>query len=65
MRSRALKCSVKPYVTGLSTKCYFNEFFVHAGSLHVIKCKESIVVRFRSGHGLSGFVLGLFPRGGF
>jgi hypothetical protein len=23
--SRTLKCSVKPYVTGLSTKCYFNE----------------------------------------
>ena len=24
--SRALKCSVKPYVTRPSTKCYFNEF---------------------------------------
>ena len=24
--SRALKCSVKPYMTGLSTKCYFDEF---------------------------------------
>ena len=24
--SQALKCSVKSYVTGPSTKCYFNEF---------------------------------------
>ena len=24
--SRSLKCSVKPYVTGPSTKCFFNEF---------------------------------------
>ena len=24
--SRALECSVKPYVTGLSTECYFGEF---------------------------------------
>jgi hypothetical protein len=24
--SRTLKCSVKSYVTGPSTKCYFNEF---------------------------------------
>ena len=29
--SWALKCSVKPYVTGPSTKCYFNEFSIHAG----------------------------------
>jgi hypothetical protein len=26
------QCSVKPYVTGSSTKCYFNDFFIHARS---------------------------------
>jgi hypothetical protein len=32
VRSRTLKCSVKSYVTGPSTKCYFNEFsFMRTG----------------------------------
>ena len=30
--SRTLECSVKSYVTGTSTTCYFSEFFSHVGS---------------------------------
>ena len=32
--SRILKCSVKLYATGLSTKCYFNEFLFMRGFAH-------------------------------
>ena len=32
--SRALKCSVKSYVTGPSTKCYFDEFFIFFSVTH-------------------------------
>ena len=32
--SRALKCSVKAYVIGSSTKCYFNEFLFTQAFTH-------------------------------
>ena len=41
-------CSVKSYVTGPSTKSYFNEFSIHAGSSHMIKHHKSTVVMFQS-----------------
>jgi hypothetical protein len=34
VKSRALKCSVKSYVTGPSTKCYFDEFLYSFSVTH-------------------------------
>ena len=58
--SRALKCSVKPFVTGRSTKCYFNEF-LFIRSLRMIKENKPTVVSVRSVMVLR-FCIGLPPR---
>ena len=63
--SSTLKCSVKPYVAGLSTKCCFNEFCFMQVLTH--DKKERIKVRLWA-FGVPwspGFALGLPPRGGF
>ena len=47
--SRALKCSVKSYVTMPSTKCYFNEFIVMWGPRiwsSVVRCRSAMVSQF-------------------
>ena len=49
-----LKCSVKSYVIGCSTKCYFNGFSIHGRSSHKIQYNKPKVVRFRSAM-VSGF----------
>ena len=46
--SRTFKCSVKPYVTRSSNKCYFNEFLFMRGSSHMIKSNKSTVVSVRN-----------------
>ena len=43
-----LKCSVKSYVIGCSTKCYFNGFSIHVRSSHKIQYSNPKVVRFWS-----------------
>jgi hypothetical protein len=57
--SQTLKCSVKPYVIGPSTKCYFNEFLFMWVLTHD-KLNISTVLPWSL-----GFVLGLPPRGDF
>ena len=46
--SRALKCSVKSYVTGPSTKCYFNEYlFTHDLTHDKIRINQQRLRAFR------------------
>ena len=44
--SRVLKCSLKSYVTGPSTICYFNELLLMQGFSHMIISKKSTIVKF-------------------
>ena len=63
MWSQTCKCSVKTYVTGSSTKCYFNECHIMRVLIHDDKLNQWLCV-----FGVlwsHGFVLGLPPRGGF
>ena len=62
--SRIFKCSVKPYVTGPSTKCYFNEFLFMQGP----HTWSNIINKQLWNFGFSwspGFALGIPPRSGF
>ena len=64
--SWALKCSVKSYVTGPSTKCYFNEFLFMWILTHDFIFFKSLNSCPAFGVPWSPtFVLGLPPRGGF
>jgi hypothetical protein len=61
--SWTLNCSVKSYVTGPSTKCYFNDFWFMRVLTHdkikwINGCEHSEC------HGLLVFLLDLPPRGG-
>ena len=47
--SRTLKCSVKPYVIGPSTKCYFKCNFYSCGSSHMINVSIQSVMISRFG----------------
>ena len=58
-----LKCSVKPYATGPSTKCYFNEFIFKHVLTHD-KMKYINACEHLECHGLPIMCLGLPPRGG-
>jgi hypothetical protein len=61
-RSRILKCSVKPYVTRPSTKCYFNEFL----SIRILTHDRINQRLWAFGVPWSpNFVLGLPPKSGF
>ena len=57
--SRTLKCSVKSYVTGPSTKCYFNEFLFMRVFTHD-KIELTNGYNRTECHGLLGFVLVYF-----
>ena len=62
--SRTLECSVKSYVTGPSTKCYFYEFLF----MRVLTHDKNRINQRLWAFGMSwspGFMLGLLPRGGF
>ena len=63
MWSRTLKWSVKSYVTGPSTKCYFNEYVFICGSSHIRLLQRLWV--FKVPWSRSGFPLSLPPRGSF
>jgi hypothetical protein len=64
--SRILECSLKLYVTGPSTKCYFNEFLFTQVLTHVKKNRiNQQLWAFGVPWSPSGFVLGIPPRGGF
>ena len=59
--SRILTCSVKPYVTGHSTNCYFNEFMF----MRILTHEKNIITRRLWAFGMPWsprFVLGLPPR---
>ena len=63
--SQTRKCSVMSYVTGPSTKCYFNEFLsmrvlTHGKKKGINQRLWAFAVRWSL-----GFVLGLPPRGGY
>ena len=45
--SRILNCSVKPYVTGPSINCYFNEFY-SCGFSHMMKQNKPTVMSIRT-----------------
>ena len=62
--SRTLKCSVKPHMTGPSTRCYFNELLF----MQVLTHDKNRINQRLWTFGVPwspGFVLGLSPRGGF
>ena len=62
--SRALKCSVKSYVSVASTNCYFNEFLFKRDPHTWLNGINQWLWVFRVPWS-TGLVLGLPPRGGF